>query len=128
MGLDNGFVVKMDSMDEKDIPSYILYNTYGELYEFAYWRKCYGIRNLILTILYPYENDAYIKVSASHLRTIAKELHKFLSRPYWEAHADTFWTYEEIIDNLINSCIALRWLSGYLEDHPEVKCYFYDSE
>ena len=129
MGLDNGFIVQ--GIKKGNIPYFVrpidIYSN-GEI-EIAYYRKCWGIRNAILRVLYvPLSGGGNYEVEAEDILAILQELYKFLDREYWEDNADSIWTFEEAIDyTLIQQIINLKWLYSYMIEHPKVKCYFYDS-
>ena len=52
---------------------------------------------------------------------------KYLDKEYYENNADSIWEYNEYKDNIQQSIINLMWLKMYMESHPEVIAYFYDS-
>ena len=52
---------------------------------------------------------------------------KYLDKEYYEDNADSIWEYPEYKDNIQQSIINLMWLKMYMESHPEVTAYFYDS-
>ena len=52
---------------------------------------------------------------------------KYLDREYYDENADSIWEYDEYKENIQHSIINLVWLRVYMETHPDVTCYFYDS-
>ena len=128
MGLDNGIVVK--NVNKKDVPNFVIlppdYRTDNE-FEIVYWRKCWGIRNIILDTLHGYDSD-YTSIDAEDIPAIIRQLYKFCSKEYWDENAESIWEFEEAIDTMvIQAIINLKWLYSYMLEHPEVTCYFYDS-
>ena len=97
--------------------------------DICYYRKCWGIRHDILSILHVTEdNDSHTNVDAEDIPTITKALEKYCSKEYWNANADSIWEFEEVFEfTLIQQIINLKWLYSYMLEHPEVTCYFYDS-
>ena len=58
MGLDNGFYVISDkrTIERKDLPKGIIFpftSDFNTVPEIVYWRKCWGLRNMILDIASP---------------------------------------------------------------------------
>ena len=127
MGLDNGFICKNIKRDE--IPSYVKlpWDCRDEDVEIAYFRKCWGIRGEIIRLLHV-KDDAYkIPVEKEDIIPIVKILMKYLDREYYDENADSIWEYDEYKENIQHSIINLMWLRVYMETHPDVTCYFYDS-
>ena len=128
MGLDNGFICKNIKCDE--IPSCVKlpWDLGDKDIEIAYFRKCWGIRSEILAKLHCMEeNDSYSTVDAEDILPIVKILMRYLNKEYYDENADSIWEYDEYRDNIQQSIINLMWLKIYMEAHPDVTCYFYDS-
>ena len=127
MGLDNGFICKNIKRDE--IPSYVRlpWDCRDEDVEIAYFRKCWGIRNEILEKLHVKDDEYKIPVEKEDIIPIVKILMKYLDREYYDENADSIWEYDEYKENIQHSIINLMWLRVYMETHPDVTCYFYDS-
>ena len=101
---------------------------WNENCELAYFRKYWGVRGEILNKLHcMQDNDSRTTVDAEDIIPIVKILMKYLDREYYEDNARSIWEYDEAHDNIQNSIINLMWLKMYMESHPEVECYFYDS-
>ena len=127
MGLDNGFICKNIKCDE--IPSYVRlpWDCTDEDIEIAYFRKCWGIRGEMIRLLHV-KDDAYkIPGETEDMIPIVKILMKYLDREYYDENADSIWEYDEYKENIQHSIINLMWLRVYMETHPDVTCYFYDS-
>ena len=127
MGLDNGFICKNIKRDE--IPSYVRlpWDCRDEDIEIAYFRKCWGIRGEIIRLLHVKDNEYKISVEKEDIIPIVKILMKYLDREYYDENADSIWEYDEYKENIQHSIINLMWLRVYMETHPDVTCYFYDS-
>ena len=127
MGLDNGFICKNIKCDE--IPSYVKWPEDGrdEDIEIAYFRKCWGIRGEIIRLLHVKDDEYKIPVEKEDIIPIVKILMKYLDREYYDENADSIWEYDEYKENIQHSIINLMWLRVYMETHPDVTCYFYDS-
>ena len=128
MGLDNGFTLK--NVDKTTIPKFIQYDdTYmgeNEL-ELVYWRKCWGLREVVMNVLHMGDQDYGKQVEAEDIPAILRKLYPFLSKEYWEENADSIWSFEEKVESFTHDILNLTWLEGYLREHPEVECDFYDS-
>lgn len=130
MGLDNGAICKNIKRD--DIPTWVHlpwgWRTDRDDVELIYFRKYWGIRSEILCKLHCTEdNDSETCIDAEDIIPIVKILMKYLDKEYYEGNANSIWEYEEAYDNIQQSIINLMWLKIYMESHPDVQCYFYDS-
>ena len=130
MGLDNGLCAK--NVNKEHIPSWVkLPFNWDDKYEYQeilYFRKHWGIRGEILWQLHCAENnDSRTPVDAEDIIPIAKILMQYLDQEYYEENADSIWEYDDARDHIQQSIINLLWLKTYMESHPEVECYFYDS-
>ena len=77
---------------------------------------------------HPIDDNIYgFPIEREDIPAIVRELYKFLDKSYYEENADSIWEFDEIIDNLFQQIINLKWLEGYMEDHPDVEVEFYDS-
>ena len=127
MGLDNGFICKNIKRDE--LPSYVRlpWDCRDEDIEIAYFRKCWGIRGEIIRLLHVKDDEYKIPVEKEDIIPIVKILMKYLDREYYDENADSIWEYDDYKENIQHSIINLMWLRVYMEAHPDVTCYFYDS-
>lgn len=130
LGLDNGFEIK--NIKKNDVPSWIKlpwgWHDDRERQEIAYFRKYWGLRGEILAKLHCMENNnSGTQVDAEDIIPLIKILMKYLDKEYYEDNANSIWEYDEAKDNIQQSIINLIWLKMYMEAHPEVECYFYDS-
>ena len=129
MGLDNGLVCK--NIKRNEIPSWVKppfdWRDEEEI-QLVYFRKCWGIRGEILAKLHCMElNDSETPVEAEDVLPIVKILMQYSDEKYYDENADSIWEYEDYKDNIQQSIINLLWLKMYMESHPEVTAYFYDS-
>lgn len=131
MGLDNGIkVTGIPKEDKKKIPYYekdwgdFLEN--GEI-EPIYWRKCWGLRNVVVSILHMDQDEGTKKIDPEDIPALIRVLKPFLSRDYWDENADSIWEYDEYFQKIYKNLIFLEWLKDYYKEHPEIEVYFYDS-
>lgn len=126
MGLDSGITIR--KINEKDIPDFIKYTKYSEEIEIAYWRKCWNIRNKILDVLNPENEDKYsFAIDREDIPAITRVLKPFLAKDYWDNNNTSIWEYKDMIDNNIQVIINLIWLYIYMDDHDDIEIEFYDS-
>ena len=130
MGLDNGLVCK--NIKREDVPTWVRLpwgcDESSEDCELIYFRKYWGIRGEILSKLHcRKDNDSQTPVESEDIIPIVKILMKYLDKEYYDDNADSIWEYEEAHEHIQDSIINLMWLKMYMESHPEVTCYFYDS-
>ena len=132
MGLDNGFYVKSEKREitREDLPKGIVYpfsTDFNNMPEIVYWRKCWGLRGMVLDIV-THEVGCYYRVETpNQLIEIIKGLVQFMDEDYWEENGDSIWTYEEFKDNLKNDLINFALILGYMNENPDVYLEFYDS-
>ena len=129
MGLDNGIVIrKLPEGKIKEIPNFLKIEVYGNGdVEIAYWRKCWGIRNDIITKLHLSDTDYSYKLDIEDIAAIIKLLSKYFSQDYWEENADSIWEFDEYFDNMLQNMLNLKWLENYMILNPDIKVEFYDS-
>ena len=131
MGLDNGIIIKESDKIRKDLekcPCFTWDDIDGNEQQLAYWRKCWGIRDAILSVLRKDHNSCgEHEVEYDDIKPILKALRPFLSKEYWDENADSIWEFDEQLDNMVNIYIRLTWLSDYMQTHKGLKVYFYDS-
>ena len=133
MGLDNGFRVKSNirKIERKDLPEDISYpfdEDYNDVPEIVYWRKCWGLRDMVLSILgkeeekYVYEID-----TTSQIIDIMRGIIEFMNEETWEEEGNSIWTYQEIREHLAYDLVNLSLMIGYMKNNPDVYLEFYDS-
>lgn len=127
MGLDNGFLVK--GIKLKDIPKFVKPTAFLEngLIEIAYWRKCWGIRNELFEAVKNFKTQSNSKINIEDIRLILIVIRHFFSKEYWEENSDSIWNFDDYFDYNLQNYMNLFWLYGYMKEHPEVECEFYDS-
>lgn len=130
MGLDNGLCVK--HVKREDVPIWVKlpwgWEEDREGQHLLYFRKHWGIRGEILAKLHcRKDNDSETPVDVEDIIPIVKILMKYLDKEYYDENADSIWEYTESYDHIQESIINLMWLKMYMESHPDVECYFYDS-
>lgn len=96
-------------------------------YDITYWRKMYGLRRDIKADLHIDPDEYEYLLDAEEIDHIVKILWNYTDEEYWRENGDTFWEYREVIGNLVQSIMNLKWLAWYKRNHPEVEVYFYDS-
>ena len=122
----------MRGLKREDIPCFVKlpfdfdYDDGG--IEIAYYRKAWGLRNMILGVLHMPIDCYSMNVDAEDLRAILRNMVPFFKQDYWEDEGDSIWTFDEAFPfTLLQQTINLKWLCSYMEEHPEVTCDFYDS-
>lgn len=129
MGLDNGIILKMNSGDARKAGCPFLDYDFGDNEsDICYWRKCYGLRDLIFAELKLDDSNSYYFLTRDNINTLI-DLLIFLveSEESWINNADSIWEYDEYLPNMCQCILRLRWLKEYWETHPDIKVYFYDS-
>ena len=123
MGLDNGIVMlikKNKKLDFLGTPStYDKDNKHYSRYDVCYWRKCWGIRNAIISILDPKgfnSNLGKYNIDLEDIPAMIRALQKFLNSKYYERNANSIWEYDRYIDTLITNIFVLMKVEDYLKD------------
>ena len=129
MGLDNGIIIKANK--EIKAPFWVKLDFFNNLNrtraEVCYWRKCWGIRNLIIDELNNGDEDFFeYRLSVSDIHNIRRVLKYFNNRKRWTRFGQSIWDWDEIKWKLVYQQINLYWLAQYMEKN-EVEVYFYDS-
>lgn len=132
MGLDNGVILKI--AHEKDYEAAYKLFRHEEWYdpfecEVSYWRKCWGVRNAILSLYKnPKLNDGEYPVTLDNINDIIKIFRYFLKKDRWEEEADSIWEWDKYTRrNQARNLVGLYRLKCWLKKHPEDTAYFYDS-
>lgn len=129
MGLDNGVILKMNTIDARKAGCPFLECTFGDRdVDICYWRKCYGLRDLIFGELKLDDSNSYYSLTQDNINTLI-DLLIFLveSEESWVNNAESIWEYDEYLPNMCQCILRLRWLKEYWKTHPDIKVYFYDS-
>lgn len=128
MGLDNGIVLVRDRKPIRKDLFPVGTVTYNRNIEFAYWRKCWGIRYAILECLGGEQNGRYrYNISYFELSAIIDSLKVFLDKEYWNKYAESIFDYDSYRQTHLNNILNLEWLLVYKRKHPRARIYFYDS-
>lgn len=137
MGLDNGIILKMNILNKNiKVPKCFIHKEWYEPgeYEVCYWRKCWGVRNKIITEVFNEETypDKYeFEVMPDDVLKIIKVLKYYDNEKNWNDDNSTIWYYKEdeihkqIKYNLKKLKRLYRFLKKYLNE--DIHCYFYDS-
>jgi hypothetical protein len=139
MGLDNGFYVKSNRsfLTRDDLPNGIRFpfeKDYGDGIEVVYWRKNWGLRAAVTSILVPEEVNYeageipynYYAYKPSQVIEVIEVIASFLDEDRWEEEGHSIWTYEEVRPRLIQDIINLALISVFMEENPDVYLEFYD--
>ena len=128
MGLDNGIIVHNAKNKYKGIKDFWKDIDSRDDIEVAYWRKCWGIRNQILTVLNKdLEGGEDYKLNAIELKFVIKLLKEFTKRGYWDEYADSIWEYDEFKDQQKRIIKNLKKIQREMKKDPNIEVYFYDS-
>lgn len=128
MGLDNGIIVRNAKNKYKGIKDFWEDIDSGGSIQVAYWRKCWGIRNQILTVLNKdLEGGRDYKLDALELEFVIKLLKEFTKREYWDKYANSIWEFDEFKDQQKRIIKNLKKLQREMKKDPNIEVYFYDS-
>ena len=137
MGLDNAIMVKVNILN-RDIKVPKCFNHeewYGPgKYEVCYWRKCWGIRDKIITEVFKRQrfSDEYVfEIAPDDVIKIIKILKYYDNKKNWDRDNSTIWWYKEnkIHKQIRKQIKCLKKLYSFLRKYhkKDIVCYFYDS-
>ena len=135
MGLDNSLIVSRPKRERPYCFSPILsrfercdYDYMSkETYEVFYFRKCWGVRGAILSILESHRDNITNPVLPREIPNIIAILKHFNNEKYWDEWASSIWNYDDIKKNLRRYIWNLRLLRILMFFHPDYKLSFEDS-
>lgn len=110
MGLDNGIIAKNRKTKEQR--------------KIAYWRKCYGLRGDIFSIIDAQETDGYYyPISTQNLLKILKQLYHYNSKTW----SYSIWTWKEIKPSIRKQKRKILFWYIYSHINKNWDFLFYDS-
>ena len=147
MGLDNVIYLKLhnklDLDDWEIMPEYAdiefdeyITNSYGDGYYYTvcYWRKCWGLRADILSILNidpnsmsdDEEDDGRYDIDTDEqIIQIRDVLISYLEHP--DDWFSQIWTMKEMIPHIAQDIVNLSWLLNFRKEHKQNNIIFVDS-
>jgi hypothetical protein len=137
MGLDNAIMLKVNILN-KDIkvPKCFNHEEWYEpgKYKVCYWRKCWGVRDKIITEVFKRKrfSDEYVfEIVPDDVIKIIKILKYYDNKKNWDRDNSTIWWYKEdkIHKQIRKQIKCLKKLYSFLRKHQkkDIVCYFYDS-
>lgn len=137
MGLDNAIMLKVNIFNRNiKVPKCFNHEEWYGLgeYEVCYWRKCWGVRDKIITEVFKTERfpDEYrFAITPDDVVKIIKILKYYDNKKNWDRDNSTIWWYKEdkIHKQIIKQIKCLKKLYSFLRKYPkeDIICYFYDS-
>ena len=128
MGLDNSLIVSRPKRKKPYFFSPILsrfeccdYSNASdeEVYEVFYFRKCWGVRRAILSVLESHRDNITNPVLPREIPNIIAVLKRFDNEKYWDEWASSIWDYSDIKKNLRRYIWNLRLLRILMFFHPD---------
>lgn len=127
MGLDNGIRLMMTEAEAKKNGCPFIGSDIESFTEICYWRKCYGLRDLIIKNLQLSNDRVTYTLFYKDVNTIIDILISLVqSEDDWK-YVDSIWEYDEYLTNMCNCILRLKWLKEYWKTHPGIQVIFYDS-
>lgn len=129
MGLDNGICIKNRRRESLSLwPfKYPFESDFDEDVEICYWRKCWGLREIILLdILHTNDEGGEYPLTTYQVKRIKTAIRRYIKQPdWWESRS--FWAFDELKLILREDLWNLWWLRWWMLFHPKEIVYFYDS-
>ena len=132
MGLDNGIIVRSNrrAITRDMLPEELEYpfnRDYDpEEVEILYWRKNWGLRNVVVNT-FPDDDYDYLIETPQQVFELIKIIISFMNKEKWEEDGDSIWDYDEILPILQQNIINLAIIAAFMKNNPDVYLVFYDS-
>lgn len=132
MGLDNGIYIKSNhrKITREILPKELIYpfeRDYSDGVEILYWRKNWGLRDIIVDNFPIYDEGYYIIETSQQVFGLIKIIISFMDKEKWEEDGDSIWSYDEILPILQRDIINLAITAAFMENNPDIYLIFYDS-
>lgn len=133
MGLDNGFIVKSRSrtITREMLPKGIMYpfeHDYNVGPEIIYWRKCWGLRNHMVTTFGMTEDQYTLCIETVEDLAKVQDIIRYFSSPkIWEAEGRSIWDWDVMRQWLKTDLQNLKLMEQFMRENPDVYLEFYDS-
>lgn len=137
MGLENSIVLKVNILNKNiKVPKCFNHEEWYEQgeYEVCYWRKCWGVRNKIITEVFKrktFPDEYTFEIAPDDVINIIKILKYYDNKKNWNRDNSTIWWYKEdkIHKHIRKQIKCLRKLYSFLRkyDKKDIVCYFEDS-
>lgn len=134
MGLDNGIIARSNrrKITRKMLPEEMVY-PWDEKFdspeggvEILYWRKNWGLRNVVINT-FPSEDDDYFIETPQQVFELIRIIVSFMNKEKWEEDGDSIWDYDEILPILQQNIINLALIASFMKNNSDVYLLFYDS-
>ena len=137
MGLDNGIIARSNhrKITREMLPEGMVYpwdekfdNPDGGV-EILYWRKNWGLRDIVVDTFPVYEDTGYdyLIETPQQVFELIRIIVPFMSKEKWEEDGDSIWDYDEILPILQQNIINLALIASFMKNNPDVYLLFYDS-
>lgn len=136
MGLDNGILLVVNGeFDFSQVPYYVKLTENDELetrdglltiIDVCFWRKCWNFRNKVVNILDKVDDTEDFEVFEYNIPDFVEIIKDYFDDPT-EWDSDSFTCFGDMIPQLAQDIINLKWLREYLKSHPQDRAIFYDS-
>ena len=135
MGLDNGVILRSNhrKITRKMLPEEMVY-PWDEKFddqeggvEILYWRKNWGLRNIVVNTFPAYETYDYIIETPKQVFELIQIIVSFMNKEKWEEDGDSIWDYDEMLPILQQNIINLALAAAFMKNNPDVYLIFYDS-
>lgn len=128
MGLDNGIVIKVKKAPSLEVSEKLELNSDMES-EIVYFRKCWGIRNSILSVLgIDDQGGGEYEITIKQLFDIWETIEEFLDEDYFKENADSYvFDYDEMLPHIEECITKMRIFLTNISEEDIEYIKFYDS-
>lgn len=133
MGLDNGIEIRLKrQIDDPILDHYFRIDCDGQIvYEVAYWRKCYNVRERILQRVFAPDGDELFEypLDIDDIDFVIETIEDLCDPEEWKSGRGSIFSYDDMHDILIQQIQNLKKLKTFMRTYPDDidMVYFYDS-
>lgn len=136
MGLDNGVLLIVNGeFDFSQVPYYVKVRESDELetkdglltiIDVCSWCKCWDFRNKVIQILDNLDDTEDFEVFEYNIPDLIEIIKDYFENPE-EWDSNSLFRFGDMLPQLAQDIINLKWLIEYLKSHPRDRAIFYDS-
>lgn len=128
MGLDNGLRLKLKNVQlghDTGLLRCATKRTQEPWWDITYWRKCWNIREIFLSIVADTPDQYDYFVTKEHIPKLLEAFEE-LNAETWDCSM-SIWTWDDVYDGIAEDKFVLKTLYDNWDELGVEELYFYDS-